>query len=158
MKKLIILACMLIILSTNHAYANSSYFTSDNNDFSLENGKWWVTMDSVSKIFCIRCMITGLNFGSASACQQIAIENPGLSGLDKTHEKVLHQLIPECGIEKIVSYIDKVYEYIPNRVIPVFDIMVIMAKEQEGKFDETKRAEVFKSLVSKYEKAQKTLK
>ncbi len=98
-----------------------------------------------------------MNLGSAAACQQIAIENPGLSGLDKIHEKAPRSLMPECDVEKIVSYIDKVYENNSNRIIPIVDIMVVMAKEQETKFDETRRAEVFRGLVSKYEKVQNKL-
>lgn len=153
-----VIIATLFSLSVCYARSNDSYFTSDKNDWSLENGKWWVTMDPTSKIFSIRCLISGMNLGSAAACQQIAVENPILSGLDKVHEKALRSLMPECDVEKIVSYIDKVYEDNYSRIIPIVDIIVVMAKEQETKFDETKRAEVFRDLVSKYEKVQNTLK
>ena len=118
--------------------------------FPAEDGTVWAGMDAGSKIAYLKGLALGTGMGGA-----VILDNYNLTSSDDSKRAwmALDTYSPKGNYDKMVQYIDWIYETPENRQLKILDAYTSLAFIQSGDMQESELGEFFKNVIAGYKKS-----
>ncbi len=145
--RIIFLVLVLFSFSSfSHASDENPYVTKIY-DTEVDNGRAWANLDMISKVSYIKGLSIGMTFGASTVLKELKL----LSEHDKDEaSKSLQAINPKGAYKETVDYIDEIYKNPSYRILPIIDVYICMALEQNGKVNKNNREEYLRKNVDMY--------
>ena len=148
-KRTFIVTIVLLLIGSIVSSADESIIRSKIGEGVIaENGRAWISLDSISKYAYVKGLSLGITFGGGIVSRQFSL----LSNKEKEMAgKALDEYTPKATDGEIVEYIDELYKNPLNRALTILDAYICMPFEQNGKINKNNRDEFVQKTITTYE-------